>query len=230
MNTIHPTAVIGPGVHLGSGNTIGPWVVLLGPVRIGDDNWIGPGVTIGTPPEVRGTPHTAQWTAASEGPGVRIGSRNVLREQTLVHAGTGRTTTIGDDCFVMNKVYVAHDSEVGDGATLASTVTMGGHVQVGQGANLGLGTVVHQRRVIGPGAMVGMGSVVTRDVAPFALVYGTPARVHGANVVGMTRSGVDSATVERIRADYEGGRVPAAAEVPESVRERFTWWEGRTAG
>ena len=37
-NAIHPTAVLGPEVDLGSGNTIGPGVVLLGPLRIGDDN------------------------------------------------------------------------------------------------------------------------------------------------------------------------------------------------
>ena len=37
-NAIHPTAVIGPEVDLGSGNTFGPGVVLLGPLRIADDN------------------------------------------------------------------------------------------------------------------------------------------------------------------------------------------------
>ena len=41
-NAIHPTAVLGPEVDLGSGTTIGPGVVLLGPLRIADDNGQGP--------------------------------------------------------------------------------------------------------------------------------------------------------------------------------------------
>ena len=32
---------------------------------------------------------------------------------------------------------------------------------------------------IGEYAMVGAGSVVTKDVPPYSLVYGNPARVHG---------------------------------------------------
>ena len=34
-NRIHPTAVLGPGVELGSGNVVGPYAVVLGPCRIG---------------------------------------------------------------------------------------------------------------------------------------------------------------------------------------------------
>ncbi len=87
MNSIHPTAVIGDGVVLGDGNVIGPYVVLYGPLEIGDGNWIGPGVTLGTPPEVRGVEHGAQWESVASGPGISIGHRNVIREQTLIHQG-----------------------------------------------------------------------------------------------------------------------------------------------
>lgn len=228
MNTIHPTAVVGPGVELGSGNVVGPGAVLIGPLVLGDDNWLGPGVVIGTPPEIRGHAHPAGWDRTPDGPGVVIGSRNVLRELVLVHQGSARATTIGDDCFVMNKVYVAHDDVIGDGATLASSVTMGGHVQVGPGANIGMGAVVHQRRVIGPGVMVGMGSVVTRDVPPFAKAYGTPARVQGGNVVGMTRAGVPAAVAERVHAAYGAGRGLDPRELGE-MRTALEWWERATA-
>nr|WP_297424206.1 acyl-ACP--UDP-N- acetylglucosamine O-acyltransferase [uncultured Actinotalea sp.] len=228
MNTIHPTALVGPGVELGTGNVIGPGAVLLGPLRLGDDNWVGPGVTIGTPPEVRGVEHAAQWLEPSGGPGVRIGDRNVLREMTLVHQGWQGATVIGDDCFLMNKVYVAHDAEVGDGVTLASTVTMGGHVRVGAGANLGMGTTVHQRRVIGARAMVGMGAVVTRDVPPAALVHGNPARLRGANVVGMQRAGVPETAVALLQEAYGRGEVPGGDDLPEAVRADFRWWVERS--
>ncbi|WP_199423582.1 UDP-N-acetylglucosamine acyltransferase [Actinotalea solisilvae] len=227
MTTIHPTAVVGAGVELGTGNVVGPHVVLYGPLRIGDGNWIGPGVVIGTPPEVRGVEHGAQWEGPPAGTGVVIGSNNVIREQTMIHQGWKEQTVVGDDCFIMNKVYIAHDTVIGDGVTLASTVTMGGHVRLGDRANLGLGTVVHQRRVVGPGAMVGMGSVVTRDVPPFAKAFGNPARVQGANTVGMSRLGVDDATVARVHAAYlEGAGVDA--DVPDALREHFAWWAEAT--
>jgi UDP-N-acetylglucosamine acyltransferase len=34
-NRIHPTAVLGPGVELGSGNVVVPYALVLGPCRIG---------------------------------------------------------------------------------------------------------------------------------------------------------------------------------------------------
>lgn len=228
MNRVHPSAVLGDGVVLGDGNVVGPHAVLLGPLEIGDGNWIGPGVVLGTPPEVRGVEHTAGWERPGTGPGLRIGDRNILREQTLVHQGWREATVIGDDCFLMNKVYVAHDTRIGDGSTLSSTVTMGGHVQVGFGATLGMGAVVHQRTVIGPCAMVGMGAVVTRDVLPFALSYGSPATLRGVNRVGMSRQGLDDETVEWLEAAYRTGAAPAPADVPAALAAAFAWWSAAT--
>ena len=229
MNTIHATAIIGDGVELGEGNVIGPYAVLLGPLRLGDGNWIGAAASLGSPPEVRGAEHGAQWLEPGSGPGLVIGHRNTIREHVVVHQGWQAATTVGDDCFVMNKAYLAHDTVVGDRVTLASTVTVGGHVHVGDGANLGLGAVVHQRRVVAPGAMVGMGSVVTRDVPPFALAYGNPARVRGANAVGMSRSGIDDDTLELVRRAYLEGRVPRGGDVPPALAAQFAWWEAKTA-
>ncbi|GCE77693.1 acyl-ACP--UDP-N- acetylglucosamine O-acyltransferase [Cellulomonas biazotea] len=230
MNSIHSTAVIGDGVVLGDGNVIGPHAVLCGPLVVGDDNWIGPGVVIGTPPEVRGVEHGEPWDEApEEAAGVRIGSRNVIREHALIHQGWHEQTVVGDDCFIMNKVYVAHDSRIGDGVTLASTVAMGGHVRIGDRANVGLGAVLHQRRLVGPGAMVGMGAVVTRDVPPFARAFGNPARIHGANAVGMERLGVDAAAVALVQAAYAAGDVPGEDDVPEVLAPHFVWWAKEVA-
>lgn len=226
MNDIHPTAVIGEGVRLGRGNVVGPHAVLLGPLEVGDDNWIGPGVTIGTPPEIRGAVHGAGW-AEPVGAGVVVGSRTVLRERVTVQQGSHRPTRVGDDCFVMAGAYVAHDGDVGDGVTLSAGAALAGHVEVGDGANLGMGVTVHQRRVVGPGAMVGMGAVVTRDVPPYARAFGTPVRVHGANTVGMTRAGVDEATVRAVDEAYAAGSVPSSATFVGTARVAFDWWAAR---
>jgi UDP-2-acetamido-3-amino-2,3-dideoxy-glucuronate N-acetyltransferase len=51
--------------------------------------------------------------------------------------------------------------------------------RVEKGATIGANATIVCGVTIGRYAMVGAGSVVTGDVAPFALVYGVPARQHG---------------------------------------------------
>lgn len=200
-NQIHPTAIISSGVELGAGNTVGAFVVITGPVSIGDNNWIGSGAIIGAPPEVRSFVHPIASVDVS-GNGVVIGSRNVIREGVQIHQGWKNQTRLGDDAFIMNQAYIAHDCELDDGVTLASSVLLAGHVKVGNGANLGLGTVVHQRVEIGAGSMLGMGSVVTRDLPPFAKAYGSPARVHGANSVALERHGITRESISQLTEVY----------------------------
>lgn len=229
-NQVHDTAIIGPGVELGEDNVIGPYAVLTGPCRIGDRSWIGAHAVLGAAPEVRGHSHGVPWGGAPVSLGVEIGDDTTLREFTTVHGGIQRLTRIGSRCFVMNKVHVGHDSVIDDDVTLAANATLAGHVEVGVGANVGLSSAVHQHRVVGPGAMVGMGAVVTRDVPPFATVFGSPARVRGVNDVGMRRRGISAddigALVEHYEADRPTGEHWAA---PEALRSAWEWWLARTS-
>lgn len=50
-------------------------------------------------------------------------------------------------------------------------------VTICDGADIGVGTVILPGVTIGEGAIVGAGSVVTRDVAAYAIVAGSPARL-----------------------------------------------------
>lgn len=188
MNTIHPTAVIGSSVQLGDDNVVGPFVVIGGNTRIGSGNWIGAHAVLGAPPEVRSLPHESAWIESSS-PGLDVGDANVIREGVNIHGGWKAATSVGNNTFVMNQSYIAHDSVLGDDVTLASHVALAGHVRVDRGANLGLGAVVHQGTSVGAYAMVGMASVVRRDVPPFSLCFGSPAKVQRANTVGLERAG-----------------------------------------
>lgn len=216
-NRIHPRAFVGPHVMLGTGNTIGPFAVVAGNTTIGDDNWIGPGATVGTPAQMKGGVHGA-WDEG--GPfGIQIGSGNVIREHATVHEGTERTTFVGDQCYLMTGAHIPHDAHIENGVILANSVHLGGHTWVGEGANLGLAVVVHQRTAVGAGAMIGMNSTVTKDIPPFALAIGSPARIRKANTVGLERLGIDSALIAVLDEAYRTGA--PVAEVPPALSGFF---------
>ena len=69
-NSIHPTAVLGPGVSLGSGNTIGPGVILLGPLHLGnDENGSAPTPSSAARQRSRASTTVPPGTASWSGPG-----------------------------------------------------------------------------------------------------------------------------------------------------------------
>lgn len=224
--TVHPSAVLGPGVELGVGVSIGPCAVVLGPTRIGDRVWIGAGASIGAPPEITSLRHNLAWAGDLDHAGVEIHDDAVVRELAVVHQGSDRPTVVGAASWLLNRAYVAHDVELGRGVILSAGVSVGGRCTIRDGANVGMNTSVHQNRRIGARAMIGMGSAVTRDVPPYAKAFGVPLRLHGVNRVGMERAGIDPATIALVRdaiasevADIDPG-APIAAE----VAAEFSWW------
>jgi len=50
-------------------------------------------------------------------------------------------------------------------------------VAIGHDVWIGHGAIILPGRTIGTGAVIGAGAIVTRDVAPYAIVVGNPARV-----------------------------------------------------
>ncbi|MDI2127384.1 hypothetical protein [Yinghuangia seranimata] len=223
-NRIHPTAVVGDGVVLGDGNVIGPYSVIVGPCRIGDGNWIGPHVTIGTPAEWRGGPHPVAWEGELDGSGVEIGDRNTIREFVTVHQGTRRSTRIGDECYLLVRSHAGHDVVLADGVTLSCSVQLGGHTEVGAHANIGMGATVHQFGRIGPGAMVGMGASVRREVGPFSIAVGNPARTVGVNEVGLSRVGIEGDTAAAM-GEYVKGRAAVPDGLPADIAALLAAWE-----
>jgi UDP-N-acetylglucosamine acyltransferase len=190
---------------MGKGNRIDAHVVISGTVNIGDNNWICSGVILGAIPEIRTLRPDPMTDSCKESKGLRIGSNNVIREGTQIHSGFKRTTILGDNVYVMNQVYLAHDCEIADGVTIAAGTLVAGDVKIGANANLGLGVKVHQGLEIGSIAMVGMGSVVTKGVPQYAKAYGVPAKIHGINSVGMARAGLDAKEIHRAVLKYESG-------------------------
>lgn len=188
---VGPFVVIERDVEVGAGAVLLPGTVLLSGTRIGAEARIGPHAVIG------GTPMDARFRG--EPSGVDIGARTVLREHVTVHraTGEGERTTIGEDALVMVGVHVSHNGRVGDRVVLTNAVQLGGHVEVGDDAVLGAGASLHQFVRVGRGAMLGAVSGFNRDVLPFAMARGNPARHYRLNAVGLRRRGV---TGDRYRA------------------------------
>ena len=111
--------------------------------------------------------------------GVQVGADSKIQDRALVYAPTrlGAGVFVGPGAILTNDRRpraVGPDLRKKD---VADWVAEG--VVVGDGAAVGAGAVVVAGTSIGRWAMVGAGSVVTRDVADFALVVGSPARRTG---------------------------------------------------
>ena len=180
--TVHPTAVLEGDVEVGEGTKIGAFSYITGDVRIGARTEIFPHVVIGCGPEHKSRPPTGE---------IIIGDDVVIREFGVVQRGTGdKLTQIGNGCFLMDHCHVAHDCVLEAEVTMAPNVVLAGHVVIQRCATVGISTVLHQFSTVGAYTMIGMASVVTRDVPPFALVSGNPARFGRLNSHGVKRAGI----------------------------------------
>ncbi|MBD0363724.1 MAG: acyl-ACP--UDP-N-acetylglucosamine O-acyltransferase [Coleofasciculus sp. C3-bin4] len=196
---LHPTvqigayAVIGDNVKVGPGTTIGAHVVLEGQTEIGARNQIFPGAAIGLEPQDLKYNGAPTW--------VRIGDDNRIREYVTINRATaaGEATVIGNRNLLMAYVHVAHNCVIGDSVVIANGLAMAGHVHIESQAVIGGVVGIHQFVHIGRLAMVGGCSRIDRDVPPYMLVEGNPARVRSLNLVGLKRAGMTAAQLGQLK-------------------------------
>lgn len=152
MTSIHPTAIVDDGAQVGEGTRVWHWVHICGGARIGK------GVSLG---------------------------QNVF---------VGNKVIIGDHCKIQNNVSVY------DGVTLEEGVFCGPSMvftnvynprslierkseyrqtTVKKGATLGANCTIVCGTTIGEYAFIGAGAVINKDVKPYALMVGVPARQIG---------------------------------------------------
>ncbi|OAV44576.1 acyltransferase [Lewinella sp. 4G2] len=146
---IHPTAVVDEGARLGDGTKI--------------------------------------WHFCHLMPGCQLGARCNLGQNVFVAEGV----TLGRNCKVQNNVSLytgvtaGNDVFIGPSAVFTnvknprSAVNRRGQylpTTLGDGVTIGANAVIVCGTTIADYAMVGAGSVVTKDIAPYSLVVGNPAR------------------------------------------------------
>ncbi|HLO88095.1 MAG TPA: acyl-[acyl-carrier-protein]--UDP-N-acetylglucosamine O-acyltransferase, partial [Nostocaceae cyanobacterium] len=83
-----------------------------------------------------------------------------------------------------------------------NSVALAGHVHIESRARLSGVLGVHQFVHIGTMAMVGGMARIDRDVPPYMLVEGNPARVRSLNLVGLKRSGMAASDLQMLKKAY----------------------------
>ena len=217
MPQIHSTAIIEDGAEIADDAVIGPYCrvgaqVVLGPgtvlyqgamveglTRLGRNNRIFPYAIVGAEPQDR--------KYQGEASRLEIGDDNVVREHVTIHIGTeagGGVTRIGNKNLIMAGTHVAHDCVIGNGCILANYTGLAGHVVLEDHVTLGGQTGVHQFVRIGSLSMTGGGSKVGKDIPPFTVAQGYPARLRGVNHIGLKRAGFSDETIRALRQVYRG--------------------------
>ncbi len=146
--------------------------------------------------------HTAEVAQnADVGRNTRIWNNAQVRENSVIGCDciVGKDVYIDLEVHIGNSVKIQNGVSVYRGVTVEDNVFLGPHMTftndrfpraavsdfelyttvVREGASIGAHATIVCGVEIGKYAMIGAGAVVTKDIPPFALAYGNPARVHG---------------------------------------------------
>jgi acetyltransferase-like isoleucine patch superfamily enzyme len=102
---------------------------------------------------------------------VHIGAHTILNRRCYVDGRMG--VHIGANCSISPEVYILsmdHNPQDPTFATRGGVTTIGDHVWIGARA------IIRAGITIGEGAVIGAGAVVTRNIAPWRIAVGNPAR------------------------------------------------------
>lgn len=213
---IHPTAVIDPSAKIADSVEVGAYSIIGAGVEIGERTWVGPHVVIQGPCKIGAENKLFQFSSIGDVPQdkkfhgetsfLEIGDRNTIREFATINRGTedgGGTTRIGNDNWLMAYIHIAHDCQVGNNTIFANNASLAGHAVIEDFVILGGFTLVHQFCKIGQHAFCGMGSTISKDVAPYVMVNGSPAHTHGLNSEGIKRKGFSKEAIKALRDAYK---------------------------
>ncbi|WP_037607072.1 acyltransferase [Streptacidiphilus rugosus] len=154
--SVRATAQVDPSAEVGDGTTVWDLAQIREKAVLGRECIIGRGAYVG--------------------PGVRLGERVKLQNHALVY----EPAVLGDGVFVGPAAVLTNDhfprSVTPEGKLKRGEDWEAVAVVVEEGASLGARSVCVAPVRVGRWALVAAGAVVTRDVPPFALVAGVPAR------------------------------------------------------
>jgi UDP-2-acetamido-3-amino-2,3-dideoxy-glucuronate N-acetyltransferase len=149
---VHPSSVVDEGAVVGRGTRIWHFCHVSSTARVGERCVLGQNVYVGP--------------AVDVGDGAKIQNNVSLYEGVILE----EDVFLGPSCVFTNvltpRAFVERKDEFLP-------------TRVSRGASVGANATILAGVTIGEYAMVGAGSVVTRDVEPYTLVMGNPARPVG---------------------------------------------------
>ncbi|MCC7571867.1 MAG: N-acetyltransferase [Candidatus Methanofastidiosum sp.] len=133
--------------------------------------------------------NTKIWHQSQIREGAKIGENCIISKCVYIDFDV----KIGNNVKIQNGVSVYHGVEVEDDVFLGPHMTFTNDLYprafnsnwelvktlVKKGASIGANATIICGTIIGEYAMVGSGSVVTKNVPPYGLVFGNPAKLNG---------------------------------------------------
>ena len=147
--TVHPTAIIDDGAQIGADTRVWHWVHICGQARIGARCSFGQNVFVGND--------------------VIIGDNVKVQNNVSIYDAV----TLEDDVFCGPSMVFTN---VNNPRSHVSRKNEYRRTIVKRGATIGANATVVCGHTIGEYAFIGAGAVVTKDVTPYALMVGTPAK------------------------------------------------------
>jgi UDP-N-acetylglucosamine acyltransferase len=181
---VGPFSTIGRRVIIGDRTEIGPNVYIEADTVVGADCRIFHGASIGGDPQIAGVRDIVSF--------VEIGDHTIVREFVTIHrsGNQNKKTMVGKSCLIMAYAHIAHDCVIGNDVVLVNATSLSGHIIVEDGAFISGMIGAHQFVRFGKLSMTGGMSRIVKDILPYSTVEGNPARLIGANAIGLKRAGI----------------------------------------
>jgi UDP-2-acetamido-3-amino-2,3-dideoxy-glucuronate N-acetyltransferase len=149
---IHPSAVIDEGAQIGNGTKIWHFSHIMTHTVIGENCNLGQNVVVS--------------------PGVILGNNVKVQNNVSIYTGV----VCEDDVFLGPSMVFTNVINPRSAINRREQFLQ---TKVGKGASIGANATIVCGNDIGAYAFIGAGAVVTKEVKPFALVVGNPARQTG---------------------------------------------------
>lgn len=156
---IHPTAIINR-----------PYVVL------GENVKIGPGCTIGFDGFGYEKNEEGGYELFPHYGRVIIGDDVEIMSNVSIDRGALGDTVIGAGTKIDSLTHIAHNAQIGKNCIIVALSCIAGSTRIENGAWIAPHGCVRDGVTVGEGAMVGMGAMVIKDVEPYDVVIGVPAK------------------------------------------------------
>lgn len=191
-------SIIGPNVIINENNWIDSHVIINKGSIIGKNNKFFKFSNIGDEPQCIKNKNKQNLLI--------IGNNNTFRENSTIHKGSIKNngkTIIGDNNYFMSNSHIAHDCVIGNNSILANNVSIAGHVKIGNFVNISGFVGIHQNSYVGDYSFIAGGSIIFKDVFPFTVISGNPARVKKLNIIGMKRKNFEKNKILYIKKIYK---------------------------